>query len=179
MRIYNEATGDLCGCFNLSQPDDNLPDINSPSNMVISSKDDRIYLASSVRSNNKEDDLAAKVYCLSFQKEQRNGGGYILHIVPDRVITIEWPAPDQNILGSFAGLLEPERYVSVITSMAEAPDGRLCVVGFTAPRFKEEPWYTAPRFFTRPMLAIIEPDAGTSDIYTLSDVDLPLSVVWR
>jgi hypothetical protein len=177
--IYNEDTGDLQGCVNLSDPNDNLPDINIPTAMVVSSIYDRVYLCSSERSDDESGDLIAKVYCFLIHQESQVGAGSTIHLKFDRVIEIQWLPPNESVFERFVGLYELGRYALQITSMTEAPDGTLYIVGFTAPMFKEEAWKGEPAFFTQPMLTAIEPDMNDHKTYTLSDVKLPLSVIWK
>jgi len=176
--VYDEDTGDLEGYVNLSNPCDNLPDINMPTAMVVSSINDRVYLSSSERSDNESGDLTVKVYCFSIHREPQAAAGSTIQLGFDRVIEIQWLAPDESVFERFTGLYEPDRYTSQITSMTEAPDGTLYIVGFTAPRFKEEAWKGEPAFFTQPMLTVIEPDTNP-EIYTLNNMELPLSVIWK
>lgn len=177
--IYDEDTGDLQKCFNLSDPCDSLPDINMPTAMVVSSINDRIYLSSSERSGYESKDLIVKVYCFSIHREPQVGAGSTIQLQFDYVIKIPWPTPDESVFERFAGLYEPDRYTSQITSMIEAPDGTIYIVGFTAPRFKEEVWKGEPAFFTQSMLTAMNPNTYSYTNYKLSDVELPLSVIWK
>jgi internalin A len=177
--IYDEDTGELQKCFNLSDPGDSVPDINMPAAMEISFVKNKVYLSSSERSDDMSKDLFVKVYCFSIQQESQDGADSTINLKFDKVIEIQWQAPDESVFERFAGLYEPGRCVSQITSMTEAPDGTLYIVGFTAPMFKEETWKGEPAFFTQPMLTAIEPDTSATTTHVLNNVELPLSVIWK
>jgi hypothetical protein len=178
--IYNEATGnDSEVPVLLSDPNDIYPDVIGPTAMVVSSVQDKLYLASSAHEQNDPNDLITEVYCFSVDKTDSD-----VNLVYENTVQIACPEPATNICGGSWDLCEPDRFVSTITSMTEDPgDGTLYVTGFTAPKFKEDAVFPpfGIDFFTTPMLAVVSPDSNDLVKATAiegCDLALPLSIVW-
>jgi hypothetical protein len=171
--IYDEAAGNSSEVrVWLSDPNDGDPNVIAPSAMVVSSHEEKIYLASSVSSSN---DLFAEVYCFSIDYTDHNVTG----LTYEGFVEINCPEPNvcPSLCDSNLG------YVSAITGMIENPDERvLYVTGFTAPKFPAEetlPYGQIEGLFTTPILAVVPLDtnepAEATEI-TGSDLALPLSI---
>jgi len=176
--IYDTNGGDPHVAW-LNDPAKGDPNLIAPTAMVVSSQEEKLYLASSARTANNVDDLATKVYCFSLEKEEQQTLGLRL----DKTIEIVGPEPDRSLCRAFPQLGGLDASVSMITSMVgNRTNDVLYVVGYTAPRFADgAKWpYQGTWLFTTPMMAVIKPQEGTVDMIDLRDgkMALPLSIVW-
>jgi hypothetical protein len=171
--IYDEATG------NSSEVRVQLSDHNviGPTAMVVSSLEEKVYLASSADGPNEPNDLMTEVYCFSVDKVGQTvvGLSYVYRL------DINCPSPD--ICSIHPSWCDASLgFVSAVTSLAEdLGDGTLYATGFTAPKFAEDKTLKATEFFTTPMLAALAPEANEpveAVIITDCDLALPLSLVW-
>jgi internalin A len=157
-------------------------DLVGPTAMVVSRAGDRLYLTSTGAAEDADPNgLTTKVYCFSI-KTRADGK---LDLTLEGNVPVKGPEPAAATM--YSELVEPDRFVCMITSMAEDPvTGTLYAVGFTAPRFTEA-WEgdMVVGFFTEPILAEI-PKGATEMIHARSISDsnldhpllLPLSMVW-
>jgi hypothetical protein len=181
--IYEEARGNDSEIrVLLSDANEGDPNITGPTAMVVSSFDEKLYLASSAAAPNDSNNLMTEVYCLPITRDPDTNEANGLDFENIDIVRINCPAPDMDICDN-SELCEPNSLVSVITSMAENPvDGELYVTGFTAPKFKEEAVFSsgAVGFFTTPILAVL-PAGSTEPVeateITNCDLTLPLSIV--
>ncbi|MHC4109507.1 MAG: dockerin type I domain-containing protein [Planctomycetota bacterium] len=164
--------------------------ITGPSAMVISSVEEKVYLASSATTPMDSNDLTTEVYCFSINKDPYT---QTPNFTFENIVEVNCPEPSTNICTK-TEWCETNRCVSVITSMAEDPEsGTLYVTGFTAPKFKEDAewspvnapdFFSNPEFFTTPMFAVVPPDVNTVEAIEITNYDLslplvlPLSIVW-
>ncbi|MFC1795418.1 hypothetical protein ACFL3Q_17760, partial [Planctomycetota bacterium] len=104
----------------LNDPNTGVPDLSAPSSMLVSSIEDRIYIASSTRDPidtsdaNFINDLEAKVYCFSFTKTGQNT---IHGLYYEKTIFIGFNEPQLNTDDPAIGYLFTERFMSFITSL--------------------------------------------------------------
>jgi hypothetical protein len=175
--IYDEAIG------NSSEVRVQLSDHNviGPTAMVVSSLEEKVYLASSAAKPNGSNDLMTEVYCFSIDKI----GQTVTGLTYDHHVDINCPFPD--ICYTHPSWCDTSLgFISAITSLAEdLGDGTLYVTGFTAPKFHEDvnlPFSSEnAEFFTTPMLAALAPEAiepVKAVNITGCDLALPLSLVW-
>jgi hypothetical protein len=179
--IYNEETGnDSEVRVWLSDPNDGEPNVIGPAAMVVSSFEENVYVASSIRGANDVNGLTTEVYRYSIEKTDGNATGLTF----ERIVEINCPEPTTNICDGAWQLCEPDRFVSEITSMTEdLGHGTLYVTGFTAPKFKDDVNFPAygVGFFTTPMLASFSPYSDVqveATAITGCDLALPVSIVW-
>ncbi|MHC4647349.1 MAG: choice-of-anchor Q domain-containing protein, partial [Planctomycetota bacterium] len=184
--IYDEAAGnDSEVRVLLSDPGIGDPNLTAPTAMVVSSLEDKVYLASSARATDAEpNDLTAEVYRFSINRTGRLATG----LTYDGRVDVICPEPNASVCSQYEGLCYENSAISTITSMVENPeDANLYVTGFTSPKFTELQWQSSQieGFFTTPMLAVVTPDGnGPVHAVEISNCDpngplvLPLSVVW-
>ena len=153
-----------------------------PTAMVVSKTGDRLYLTSmDTASDVDPNGPTTKVYSFSIVALANER----LDLELDCTLTIVGPKPDVTF-GNYGDLIEPDRFVCVITSMTEDPkEGTLYATGFTAPKFNEEKWNQTVGVFTVPLLAQIPKEAaGVIHARRIDDPNpnrpllLPLSMVW-
>ncbi|MHC4623529.1 MAG: right-handed parallel beta-helix repeat-containing protein [Planctomycetota bacterium] len=174
--VYDEETG------NDSEVRVSLGDANlaGPVAMVVSSLEEKVYLASSAVTSNE---LMAEVYCFSINKT----GHTVTGLAYDGHMDINCPEP--NICETYPSLCnESLGYSAVISSMVEdAEDGTLYVTGYTAPRFAEGEALPSQidEIFTTPILAALSPDTNEPvEAIEIINCDpslplvLPLSILW-
>jgi hypothetical protein len=145
--------------------------------MVVSSFDEKLYLASS---RNTSNDLITEVYRFSIDKTAEEIAGLTLED------TVEVNCPQPAICSTYPTLCDPGLgYTATIVSMAQNPqDGTLYVAGFTAPKFPEAeklPSQVKEEVFTTPTLAFIAADANEqveASVFAACDLALPSSIVW-
>lgn len=175
--IYNEVTG------NSSEVRVNISDhdVIGPTAMVVSSLEEKVYLASSAHGLNEPNDLMTEVYCFSID----NVGQTVVGLSYEHRLDINCPSPDICI--DYLLLCDVELgFISTIVSMTEnSDDGTLYVTGFTAPKFADDASLPfdkyAAEIFTTPILAAFSPEASEpveAVIITDCDLALPLSLVW-
>jgi parallel beta-helix repeat protein len=182
--------------FPLNDPNTGVAELSAPSSMLISSKENRIYMVSSARDPiDKNDvnfinDLEVKVYCFSFTK---TGQQTIDDLNYAKTILIDFNEPNLDKEDPLKGLCT-DRFMCFITSIAEDVNGTLYVTGYSMPEFGEDivfpdsdtlAQYGAGWFMT-PVLATI-PLNSTDERYKTEDISmwesggslsLPLSIVW-
>jgi len=191
--VYKEETGDLIKAFNFNDPCDIsdpyglLADVNAPSALVVSTDSgnspqcDRFYITSSERSVHEHEDLTVKIFSFLLDVDSLATEPNTTLLEFDRAIEINCNGlePDPNLLDEYNGLYDPNRHVSVITSMTEDPNGTLYVVGFTAPRFHDDrDWGKQKTYFTTPFLAVVESSSVIASAQPIDGIALPLSVSW-
>jgi hypothetical protein len=151
------------------------PNLTGPTAMVVSSFDDKLYLASSA---NTSADLMTEVYRFSIDRTGQDVTG----ITCDGTVDVNCPAP--GICTTYPGVCDAGLgFVSAITSMAVSrKDGTLYVTGFTAPKFADEENLPSEvtEIFTTAMLAAAPADNNeTVEAVEIAgcDLALPFSVV--
>jgi hypothetical protein len=126
-----------------------------PTGMVVSSFDDKLYLASST---NTSTDLTTEIYRFSITRTGEDVNG----ITYDQKVDVNCPAP--AICTTYPTVCDAGLgYVTSITSMAASRrDGSLYVTGFTAPRFSDAAKLPSQvtEIFTTPMLAVVPADSN-------------------
>ncbi|MHC4573806.1 MAG: hypothetical protein ACYS76_06695, partial [Planctomycetota bacterium] len=173
--IYDEEVG------NDSEIRVSLSDANivGPTALLVSSFDDKAYVASSVTTS---DDLTTEVYRFSVNKTGHVATG----LTYDGCLDINCPEP--NICQTTPAVCDDTLgFTSAITSMAENPrDGTLYVTGFTAPKFAEAEALPSQidGIFTTPILAVLPFDVNEPvEAAQIANCDpsfplvLPLSIV--
>ncbi|HRY71535.1 MAG TPA: right-handed parallel beta-helix repeat-containing protein [Phycisphaerae bacterium] len=156
-----------------------VPPPEGPATLLVSRSSDEtlrdhLYLTASV---GRSGGLSTRVYRFAI-----DSGG--LGLAFAGAVEIENPPPD--ICGP-DGPLTCDGYVSSITSMLEAPDGRLFTVGWTAPEFSDDAPLPVDRVFTTPTVAAVPPSTAWSAFGPVSrieaakiaadDLALPVSAV--
>jgi hypothetical protein len=188
--MYDEAIGNDSE-VRVWLKDPNVLDPNlmiSPTSMIVSSIEQKLYFASAVTLPEDLNDLTTEVYCFSVNRDSYP------NLVLENIVEINCPEPVTDICDDCPQWCEPNCFVSVITSMAEDPgSGTLYVTGFTSPKFKEEvewsysdapEFFITPEFFTTPVLAVVPPGSSMVEASEITDCDpilplvLPLSIVW-
>jgi len=165
--------------------DPNLP-LTAPGSMLASSDGETLYFTSSAREPDDSDGLDLEVYSFLIDK---NPAGSITHVIHQETTLIGCKLPQTDICNY--SLCEPNQFVSMITSMAEAPNGTLYAAGYTAPRFRRDVAFPTSDdlaekrigWFTSPLLVEISQSGGVEylDVKTWdpdAPLALPLSIVW-
>ncbi|MHC4624569.1 MAG: DUF1565 domain-containing protein, partial [Planctomycetota bacterium] len=177
--IYDEAIGnDSERRVWLSDPNNNEFNVVGPTAMLVSSSEEKVYLASSVAGPN---DLTTEVYHFSIERS----GQWLTGLSYDGRTDINCPEP--NICSISPSVCDPNLgSVATITSITEDPeDGMLYVTGFTAPKFPAEGMLPYEELddsiFTTPILAVLPADTNEPVEATEiagCDLVLPFSIVW-
>ncbi|MHC4338166.1 MAG: dimerization/docking domain-containing protein, partial [Planctomycetota bacterium] len=168
----------------LCDGNDNAPNVIAPTAMVVSSFEEKLYIASCVCGPNDEpNDLTIGVWRFSIDKTGSEATG----LTYDGHMDINCPQPDlcdANVCDSNWG------FTAAITSITENPDdGTLYVTGFTAPKFDTNaplPYNKLNNsIFTTPMLAVLTHDTNEhvnaikiASCDPLRPLVLPFSIVW-